>query len=126
MDQEPNKGVCMTCKETVREFETLLCKTCKISWHMPCLLLPPGTIYDWECLDCSEPIDINIVATSPSLNDEEKAEICEELVVSSTENNIGSNGVLDIFDHSINCSYCMELPERPVTVSFFCFPLLSL
>jgi hypothetical protein len=25
----------------------------------------------------------------------------------------------DLFDGSVNCSFCMQLPERPVTVSFF-------
>jgi len=128
MEQEPSKqlpcdsnGVCLACKETYREFETLLCKTCKKLWHMLCLLLLPSTFYDWECPGCSQPIDINNVASPPLFSDEEMAEMYEELLVgSSTENNIGSNVVFDI--SSIKCSYCMELPERPVTVSFFLFP----
>lgn len=32
----------------------------------------------------------------------------------------GQNDVLDIFGGSLNCSFCMQLPERPVTVSIFC------
>lgn len=30
----------------------------------------------------------------------------------------GGNDVLDLLDGSLNCSFCMQLPERPVTVRF--------
>ncbi len=31
----------------------------------------------------------------------------------------GDNDVLDLLDGSLNCSFCMQLPERPVTVRSF-------
>lgn len=33
----------------------------------------------------------------------------------------GDNDVLGILDNSLNCSFCMQLPERPVTVCDFAF-----
>jgi E3 ubiquitin-protein ligase UHRF1 len=141
-----SEGVCMVCKNKPLETETLVCRTCATPWHVPCLPLLPTTILDWECSDCSQPVhNINHVADVPappiagdlvsairaiendnSLTDEEKAKKRQQLVGGSAKSttettNRRSNGLRDLFDGSVNCSFCMQLPERPVTVSFFPF-----
>ncbi|XP_045822617.1 E3 ubiquitin-protein ligase ORTHRUS 2-like [Trifolium pratense] len=135
-----SEGVCMVCKQKPLETETLVCRTCITPWHVPCLPIVPTTILDWECSDCSQPVDINHVADVPtppiagdlvsairaiendtSLTDEEKAKKRQELVGGSSktaaEPNSRScnNGLPDLFDGSVNCSFCMQLPDRPVT-----------
>ncbi|GAU11725.1 hypothetical protein TSUD_74760 [Trifolium subterraneum] len=134
------EGICMVCKQKPLETETLVCRTCVTPWHVPCLPLVRTTILDWECSDCSQPVDnINHVADVPappiagdlvsairaiendnSLTDEQKAKKRQELVGGSSKSttetiNRRSNGLLDLFDGSVNCSFCMQLPERPVT-----------
>lgn len=136
-----SNGVCMVCKQKPLETETLHCITCVTPWHFTCLPLAPTTIVDWECPDCSQPSlaadslapsiagdlvsSIRAIENDPSLTDEEKAKKRQELVGgSSTESeaiNRGCNDSLDIFNESLNCSICMQLLERPVTVSFFHF-----
>ncbi|KAK2385395.1 Zinc finger (C3HC4-type RING finger) family protein [Trifolium repens] len=135
-----SEGVCMICKQKPLETETLVCRTCATPWHVPCLPLLPTTILDWECSDCSQPVhNINHVADVPappiagdlvstiraiendnSLTDEEKAKKRQQLVGGSAKSttettNRRSNGLRDLFDGSVNCSFCMQLPERPVT-----------
>lgn len=142
-------GVCMVCKLKPPTTETLHCKTCVTPWHVPCLPLVPTTLLDWECPDCvpAEQNDnhvavadvdaaapplagdlvsaIRAIQSDTSLTEQEKAKKRQELVGGSvkpsTENN-RSNGMLDILNGSLNCSFCMQLPERPVTVCFH-FPL---
>jgi len=136
-------GICMACKTKPLETETLHCRTCTTPWHVPCLPLIPTSILDWECSDCSETIAGDSAAPSIAgdlvsairaieddvlLTDEEKAKKRQELVGGASNptvetDNRRSNGLLDIFDGSLNCSFCIKLPERPVTVSFFHFPL---
>jgi E3 ubiquitin-protein ligase UHRF1 len=68
---------------------------------------------------------IRAIENDASLTDVEKAKKRQELVGGSSkasdEMKNRRSVVLDIFDGSINCSFCMQLPERPVTVSFFHF-----
>lgn len=147
---QPNKqlpcdsdGFCMLCKSKPLETETLHCRTCVTPWHVPCLPLVPTTLLDWECPDCSQLVDapapsiagelvsaIRAIENDPSLTDEDKAKKRQELVGGSSSNPTSdhsnsnktkTNGVLDILNGSLNCSFCMQLPERPVTVSFFTF-----
>ncbi|WJX54214.1 RING-type E3 ubiquitin transferase [Trifolium repens] len=105
-----SEGVCMVCKNKPLETETLVCRTCATPWHVPCLPLLPTTILDWECSDCSQPVDnINHVA-------DKRQELVGGSSKSTAENtNRRSNGLPDLFDGSVNCSFCMQLPERPIT-----------
>ena len=38
----------------------------------------------------------------------------------------GEKDVMDVLDGSLNCSFCMQLPERPVTVRYFTLSLFFL
>ncbi|KAI3890903.1 hypothetical protein MKX03_033288 [Papaver bracteatum] len=49
-------GICMVCKSTPPEVETLVCKTCITPWHVNCLSKPPESLsstLQWDCPDCS-------------------------------------------------------------------------
>ncbi|XP_026425503.1 uncharacterized protein LOC113321800 isoform X2 [Papaver somniferum] len=49
-------GICMACKSTPPEVETLVCKTCITPWHVNCLSKPPESLsstLEWDCPDCS-------------------------------------------------------------------------
>ncbi|KAG6470588.1 hypothetical protein ZIOFF_071662 [Zingiber officinale] len=37
----------------------------------------------------------------------------------------GGNDFLDLFDEKFSCAFCMQLPDRPVTVSLSCLVLLN-
>lgn len=95
-------------------------------------------ILNLEFSHCSQPIVAGV--TTPSvvgdlvaafrviendhfLTDEENWMKTQDLVGGScrgeTSDETPSNGVLDVFDGSLNCSFCIQLPERPITVSFF-------
>lgn len=149
-------GVCMICKQTPSEAENLTCKTCVTPWHASCLATPPPTLastISWECPDCSAlPGDgkvapvvrsesdgglvaaIRAIEADSSLTEQQKANKRQELLsgkVISEENEKEKNGkekndLLKTLNSSINCSFCMQLPERPVTVwfLFFFLPLL--
>lgn len=99
----------------------------------------------WGCPDCSlmdhHPpsiagsdelvVAIKAIESDDSLTELEKARRRQELVsgggarslddeggnVENEERINGDNDVLAILDGNINCSICMQLPERPVTVS---------
>ncbi|XP_027368630.1 E3 ubiquitin-protein ligase ORTHRUS 2-like [Abrus precatorius] len=143
MDQPNNHlpcdadGQCMLCKRKPPPSETLTCCTCATPWHLPCLPSPPlsrSSDSHWDCPDCSlaggdaapapAPSSGHIVSairaiqSDTSLTDQQKAKKRQELLAgsvnpSSEKSNV--SGVLDIFDGSLNCSFCMQLPERPVT-----------
>ncbi|XP_058771298.1 E3 ubiquitin-protein ligase ORTHRUS 2-like isoform X1 [Vicia villosa] len=145
MAQQRNKqlpcdsvGVCMICNQTPLEIDILHCRTCATPWHVPCLPLLPLTIFDWICIDCSQPVDNNHVADAPatpiarglvstihaiendtSLTSEEKAKKRQVLIGGSSkqpiENNNKSNEVFDVFNSKLNCSICLTLLERPIT-----------
>ncbi|KAJ1383868.1 Zinc finger, RING-type [Sesbania bispinosa] len=129
-------GLCMLCKLKPSPSETLTCRTCITPWHAPCLPIPPSSLLDWDCPDCSHPETDHVAAPAPSagdlvsairaiqsdtsLTEKEKAKKRQELVGGSTKppaetSNTVKNGLLDILDGSLNCSFCMQLPERPVT-----------
>ncbi|XP_010250512.1 PREDICTED: E3 ubiquitin-protein ligase ORTHRUS 2-like [Nelumbo nucifera] len=70
---------------------------------------------------------IRAIEADGSLTEQEKAKRRQELMCrgakspdlnqekSKTEINSGESDVLDLIDGSINCSFCMQLPDRPVT-----------
>ncbi|XP_061344128.1 E3 ubiquitin-protein ligase ORTHRUS 2-like [Gastrolobium bilobum] len=141
---QPNKqlpcdadGFCMLCKHKPSSSDTLACRTCATPWHVSCLTTVPITV-DWDCPDCTShpdnnpaPIpagsgglvsEIRAIESDTSLTEKEKAKKRQELLggsvnaSQSSDKNVGNgNGVLDIFDGKLNCSFCMQLPDRPVT-----------
>ncbi|XP_021649612.2 E3 ubiquitin-protein ligase ORTHRUS 2 isoform X2 [Hevea brasiliensis] len=138
-------GICMRCKAVPTTQETLTCITCVTPWHIVCLSSPPETLastLQWECPDCSgEPAaSATVVAGSGSelvaaireieadaaLTEKEKARKRQELLSGKMEEeDVKKKGkgkekesghdVLDILDESFKCSFCIQLPERPVT-----------
>lgn len=100
----------------------------------------------WECPDCSPNavavdavpvaalsggsadllLAIRAIESDASLSEQEKAKRRQELLGglcgpsdAAGEANLkkSNNDVLDIIDGRLNCSFCMQLPDRPVTVS---------
>lgn len=67
---------------------------------------------------------IRAIESDGSLTEQEKAKRRQELMSGGgrrgddeKEKVEKANGVLDLFDEGLNCSFCMQLPERPVTVT---------
>ncbi|KAI4308513.1 hypothetical protein L6164_031576 [Bauhinia variegata] len=98
----------------------------------------------WECPDCSPVKDsgpaqvagrgesteliaaIRAIESDTSLTDQEKARRRQQLLGGSASANLSdhgegssnpgrNSGFLDILDDGLNCSFCRQLPERPVT-----------
>lgn len=147
-------GDCMVCETKPQDDENITCNTCATPWHVTCLSVPPQTLADaarWECPDCSfvsnpdaPPISVAVPGRSDliaaigaidvdqSLTEQEKAKRRQELLSGGTgdanheEVTDGDNDVLDLFQESLNCSFCMQLLDRPVTVIFLtCLYILS-
>ncbi|KAL4346957.1 hypothetical protein GQ457_17G026380 [Hibiscus cannabinus] len=136
-------GACMRCKATPPSEETLTCCTCATPWHVTCLASPPETLastLQWHCPDCSgdhlpsaaAALDgssgelftaIRAIEADASLTEKEKARKRQELVSGRVEEDDDKekkgkgeeSSFLDVLDGSLNCSFCMQLPERPVT-----------
>jgi E3 ubiquitin-protein ligase UHRF1 len=102
----------------------------------------------WECPDCcTSAVDIlpvkvpsgasddlidkiRAIEADASLTEREKAKRRQELMVSGKacvdeeeeeekkKKKTSGGDVLDLLGGSFNCSFCMQLPERPVTVRF--------
>ncbi|XP_025011894.1 E3 ubiquitin-protein ligase ORTHRUS 2 isoform X2 [Ricinus communis] len=137
-------GICMICKTKPSPDDSLTCRTCDTPWHLTCLSSPPETSADalqWNCPDCSilNPTlsrgseatssaliaAIRMIESDVSLSESEKAKRRQQLVSGGApscsgveeekERITGSNEILDILDAGFNCSFCMQLPDRPVT-----------
>ncbi|XP_007036699.2 PREDICTED: E3 ubiquitin-protein ligase ORTHRUS 2 [Theobroma cacao] len=137
-------GACMRCKATPPTEETLTCSMCATPWHVACLASPPETLVStlqWHCPDCSgDPLlsaaavvdgsssellaSIKAIEADESLTEKEKARKRQELVSGRVEEDGDTkkgkgkekdSSVLDVLDSSLNCSFCMQLPDRPVT-----------
>ncbi|XP_050222323.1 E3 ubiquitin-protein ligase ORTHRUS 2-like [Mercurialis annua] len=138
-------GICMICKTKPLPDDSLSCKTCATPWHIICLSSRPDTLADalqWDCPDCSmlNPTStavgksednssdlisaIRAIESDVSLTEPEKAKRRQQLLgggggesgkekINCTAS--GSNEILDILDAGLNCSFCMQLPDRPVT-----------
>ncbi|CAA7042239.1 unnamed protein product [Microthlaspi erraticum] len=131
------EGMCMRCKAAPPPEESLFCGTCTAPWHASCLSSPPETLastLQWECPDCSGVIDphggvvaessensdlmaaIHAIGADPTLTEAEKAKKRQELIggkigVDEEE----KNDVFAALGENLNCLFCMQLPERPVT-----------
>ena len=133
-------GVCMLCKAKPSDEEKLTCKTCVTPWHASCLSSSsrPQTLsstVQWECPDCTSISGdatavksgesggliaaIQEIMADDSLTEEEKAKKRQELMSGKAEEEEkkgAKKDVLDVLDGIFNCAFCMQLPERPVTV----------
>ncbi|XP_076956814.1 E3 ubiquitin-protein ligase ORTHRUS 2-like [Bidens hawaiensis] len=136
-------GRCMICKLKPPVEETITCSTCVTPWHLNCLSasVRPQTLADaahWQCPDCSilvvsdpltavasgsEPAGslvaaIRAIESDVTLSDQQKAKRRQQLLSGGSdeiEDGGGDNDVLKLISGSFNCSFCMQLPERPVT-----------
>ncbi|KAK1373260.1 hypothetical protein POM88_029453 [Heracleum sosnowskyi] len=117
-----SNGECMVCKKATWEEETLTCNTCATPWHLPCLgtSMPAHTSY-WECPDCfSLPNQsISHIAPTVDLSKHFKGKTKEHLITlpNFKEDDVANNNqVLELFEESLKCSFCMQLPQSPVTI----------
>uniref|UniRef100_A0A803PIV9 RING-type E3 ubiquitin transferase n=1 Tax=Cannabis sativa TaxID=3483 RepID=A0A803PIV9_CANSA len=134
-------GLCMVCKIKPSPDETLHCHTCATPWHVACLSSRPETMGEalkWECPDCSplsnpdpvpKPIasssdlvaSIRIIQADTSLTEREKAQKRQQLMCKREQDGPADGGppktndLLELLGGNLNCSICMQLPERPVT-----------
>uniref|UniRef100_A0A7N0TYM7 RING-type E3 ubiquitin transferase n=1 Tax=Kalanchoe fedtschenkoi TaxID=63787 RepID=A0A7N0TYM7_KALFE len=131
-------GVCMVCKRAPSDDEVLRCKTCATPWHGECLAVRPASLAEtlqWECPDClmisADPVPaavsgsgvksdvvaaIRAIEGDASLTQTEKARRRQEVLSGGVKTGeSGEKGVVGILDGSLNCSFCMQLLERPVT-----------
>ncbi|KAH1219634.1 hypothetical protein AAZX31_12G001200 [Glycine max] len=143
MQQLPcdSEGACMVCKGLPGQEERLLCVTCDTPWHVPCLFAPPPTLSAtarWLCPDCSildsdvppvpAPARNQLVAAmlavenDASLTQHDKARKRQELLTGKApadddddDEQENKASLSDILSRSLNCSICIQLPERPVT-----------
>ncbi|CAM0885462.1 unnamed protein product [Alopecurus aequalis] len=127
------------------EVELLLCTTCATPWHSPCLSTPPALAdaAAWSCPDCSGDADsaapaptataagaggggdllaaIRRIEADASLSDQDKARARQELLggkAHKAADDDGEDGEEEEDEESLKnftCSFCMKLPERPVT-----------
>ncbi|KMS95667.1 hypothetical protein BVRB_006020 [Beta vulgaris subsp. vulgaris] len=137
-------GNCMLCKKKPSEGEKIVCKTCVTPWHVECLVSPPesmASVAQWECPDCS-PAEYTGKLTAPvsvtgssgeliakiraiegdaTLSEQSKAKKRQELlsgcgsITGSSAERKDDNEILEILGENIKCSFCMQLPDRPVT-----------
>ncbi|KAL5726364.1 RING-type E3 ubiquitin transferase [Ranunculus cassubicifolius] len=137
-------GICMVCKIKPNEQDTLSCKTCTTDWHLNCLSSSEtldSTLDWWECPDCAAPVvndvvlpsivvsesgdliaEIRAIEADEKLSEKEKAKKRQDLLSRGAghggddeEEIKEKDRDVDVFDGSFNCSFCMQLPERPVT-----------
>lgn len=145
-------GNCMVCKNKPTTDQIINCKTCITPWHLACLsgtleASPDG----WDCPDCSQvdpaPVSIETgtvrseliasiraIENDSSLTDQDKAVRRQQLLssgsgheqVTTPEDAHNSNHPESSNNHILqgfSCSFCMQLPERPVTVRIFLFDI---
>ena len=107
-----------------------------VSWECPDCLPLSGDAPATEIGACKPIRDeassdlvaaIRSIEADSSLTDREKAKKRQELMSKPKDGRVDGEGdcskgngrsLLDLMDGSLNCSICMQLPERPVTVIF--------
>ena len=107
-----------------------------VSWECPDCLPLSGDAPATEIGACKPIRDeassdlvaaIRSIEADSSLTDREKVKKCQELMSKPKDGRVDGEGdcskgngrsLLDLMDGSLNCSICMQLPERPVTVIF--------
>lgn len=106
-------------------------------WECPdCSILvsshpPPSTVTSGSEPSAALIAAIRAIESDVSLSEQDKAKRRQQLLsgggsddgdkATNANNEIGVGGdsdVLKLLSGSLNCSFCMQLPERPVTVSF--------
>ncbi|KDP23260.1 hypothetical protein JCGZ_23093 [Jatropha curcas] len=140
-------GICMICNNQPPSEETLTCKTCVTPWHVTCLSSRPENLADtlqWECPDCFmlNPsltggsksqrgsggliAAIQAIQSDGSLSELEKAKRRQLLLSGGAPSSEGEdvnsdkkrlNDDDDTLHDRLNCSFCMHLPDRPVTTT---------
>lgn len=148
-------GTCMLCKNKPSDEHKLTCNTCATPWHASCLSVPPQTLastVNWHCPDCAAPTTshappppvapggargdlvaaIRAIEADASLTEAQKAKRRQELLsgpdrdIEEEKEKEKKNEMLDIIDENLKCSFCIQLPDRPVTVSRLFHFFLSL
>lgn len=120
-----SNGDCMVCGEMTLEEDTLTCNTCATPWHIPCLgtALPADASY-WDCPDCSslpnQPISARCQST-PTVDASEyengnRQKHLFNLHNFEEDDVLPKNQVIELFEESLKCSFCMQLPQSPTTV----------
>lgn len=101
------------------------------------VILPPPGNHSFPTAPSSDLVtSIRAIEADVSLTDREKANKRQELLsgkLQSDKDDHDTNkekikkgdNVFDLIDERLNCSFCMQLPERPVTVSFLFHTSLS-
>ncbi|KAK3228895.1 hypothetical protein Dsin_000776 [Dipteronia sinensis] len=132
-------------KPSVEQEETITCRTCATPWHVTCIsvarLQTVVAESEWECPDCSTSevsegsekanpaglvAAVRVIESDESLTELEKAKRRQELVSGGASSDAdrdkkringggGNDDVIGFLDGALSCSFCMQLPERPVT-----------
>jgi len=144
-------GMCMVCGVDVEsEVDLLRCSTCATPWHSPCLSNPPALseAATWSCPDCSrDPAAARVapaaggelvaaireIEADTTLSDEEKARRRQNLLAGRSAasapdyvDDSAEDDVLNILGKSFSCAFCINLLDRPVTVSSsLCLPFYA-
>lgn len=120
-----SNGECMVCKKATWEKETLTCNTCATPWHLPCLGTPIAAhTSDWECPDCYSLPNQSIsarshIAPAVDTSEHQKGKTQEHsftLPNFKEDDVVDNNQILELFEESLKCSFCMQLPQSPVTI----------
>jgi E3 ubiquitin-protein ligase UHRF1 len=137
-------GVCMVCRTAApAEVDLLHCTTCATPWHSPCLSKPPALAdaAAWSCPDCSGDASaapaptataagaggggdllaaIRRIEADATLSDQDKARRRQELLggkaAAGDDDVEEEDKAIEMVGKNFCCSFCMKLPDRPVTV----------
>ncbi|KAM7471582.1 hypothetical protein LguiA_009765 [Lonicera macranthoides] len=132
------EGICMLCKTKPSDVDKLTCSTCVTPWHVTCLSVRPESLasaLQWQCPDCTilpgagAPVvpaggsgelvaAVRVIEADSTLSERQKAERRQLLLSGNSKKETEekqSNDILNILDENVKCSFCLHLPERPVT-----------
>lgn len=133
------EGICMLCNTKPSDVDKLTCATCVTPWHVTCLSVRPESLastLQWQCPDCTilpgagAPVApaggsgqlvaaIRAIEADSTLSERQKAERRQLLLSGKSKKEMEdkqSNDILNLLDENVKCSFCLQLPERPVTV----------